>query len=179
MFLTWANPVSKTKQILMYSLWRSYMRMALNGKHLIKIFSKIHDVDIWKFCVLLRPRRLMWMDSFFLQHSSHLFSTNTVECLLPLFKFQRTTSLLRECWWVLIKHAPCENTCDSQRYLLDVYLPQSNLIISLSHYLCILVSLHLLHCAKWVLLTAAFVLERRQNERTGWWEGIISTVASL
>lgn len=53
----------------------------------------------------------------------------------------------------------------AQEYLLDVYLLQSNLIISLSHYLCILVSLRLLHCAKWVLLTPAAALEKREEGR--------------
>lgn len=89
---------------------------------------------------------------------------NHQKCLLPLFKFLRTPSLCCECWWVLIKCARWKSTCDSQRYLLDVYLLQS-MIISLSHYLSILVCLHLLHCAKWVLLRPAFVLEKRG---TGW-----------
>lgn len=67
--------------------------------------------------------------------------------------------------WLNTLHAE-KTTSDSQRYLLDVYLLQCDLIISLSHYLCILVSFGLLRCAKWVLLTAASVLEERQRERT-------------
>lgn len=85
---------------------------------------------------------------------------------LPLFKFQRTNLLHCECRWALIKHAPCKKTpVTAQENLLDVYLLQSNLLISLFHYLCILVSLRLLHCGKWVLLTPASALEKREKEK--------------
>lgn len=51
--------------------------------------------------------------------------------------------------------------------------------ISLSHYLCILASLPVLCCAKWVLLTPASALEESKKERTGWWEGSFHYSLSL
>ena len=61
-----------------------------------------------------------------------------------------------------------KNTCGNPSHIYWMFISFKAFL--LSHYLWILVSLHLLHCAKWVLLTAASVLEERGKERTGWWE---------
>lgn len=73
-------------------------------------------------------------------------------------------------YWLNTFSGKKKPTCDNSGIFTGSFFFYFKAIL-LSHYLCILVSLPVLHCAKWVLLTPASALEKSKKERAGWWEG--------
>lgn len=115
--------------------------------------------DVSNVCLLcLEEQSVMFIYYLCLYHA--------VSCVFSLmFRSSRM-----KCWW--------KNTCDDSGIFTGSFFFYFK-AISLSHYLCILASLPVLRCAKWVLLTPASALEESKKERTGWWEGSFHYSLSL